>query len=113
MNKLVLFMAAASVLAMTGCATTNVSDEKLLDKAESATGVVKSNLSVVPNSKEASGTDLNFKVQDKSQNIYKCYYMKFLWNESDAICTKLNADGSAGNANTANCNDLLKAAGKC
>ena len=113
MNKFISFMAATSVFVMTGCATTNVSDEKLLDKAESATGVVKNNLSVVPGSKEASGTDLNFKVQDKSQNVYKCYYMKFLWNESDAICTKLNADGSVSNANAANCNDLLKAAGKC
>jgi hypothetical protein len=101
-----------TLLNLSGCASVNVSDSKLLDKAESATGVVQSNLSVVPGSKSTSGMNLNFKVQDNHSNIYKCYYVKSMWNESDAICTKLSSDDTDSNDNTP-CNDLLRAAGKC
>ena len=91
MKKFVSLFALSVLFA--GCASVSVSDEKLLDKAETATGVVKSNLTVVPGSKEASGMDLYFRVQDKQSNIYKCYYAKAMFSESDALCTKLTSDG--------------------
>ena len=110
MKKFVSLFALSVLFA--GCASVSVSDEKLLDKAETATGVVKSNLTVVPGSKEASGMDLYFRVQDKQSNIYKCYYAKAMFSESDAVCTKLTSDGKE-EKNAGNCNELLKAAGKC
>lgn len=110
-TKLLAFLAIASLLSITGCASVNVSDSYLLDKAEMATGIQQSNLTLVQNSKEASGSTLNFKVQDKENNIYRCYYEKILFLKSDAICTKLGETQSSS-SNT-NCNDLLKAAGKC
>ena len=110
--KIFTLIAVSAMVSLVGCASVNVSDEKLLDKVETATGIVQSNLTVVPGSKEATAMHLYYKVQDKQSNVYKCYYMKAMFSESDALCTKLNADGSEEKIST-NCNELLKAAGKC
>ena len=85
-----LILAGAVVL--TGCGMVSsaiVSDETLLDKAETATGVAKENLTLVSESKDASLDAVNFKVTDKQGNLYKCYFTSAVAVTSDAICTKI------------------------
>lgn len=90
-----------------------VSDEELLDKAETATGIARSNLSIVSESKDPSIDAVNYQVTDREGNLYKCYYTSIVAVDSDAICTKISKDGTAQPANSGNCNALLRAAGKC
>lgn len=110
------FIALSVASIITGCGMVSsaiTSDETLLDKAETATGIAKENLTLVENSKDPSLDAVNFSVKDKQGNLYKCYFTSAVAVTSDAICSKISKDGTVENANDGNCNALLKAAGKC
>ena len=81
-----------------------------MDKAESAIGIDKNNLSVIENSISSSADSVRFNVKDKKGNKYKCYFTTLVIHTSDAICQKISADGSASGST---CDALSKAAGKC
>ena len=90
-------------------------EDEYLDRAESATGVDKSLLTLDKDSIRSGLGEVNFDVYDKKGSRYKCYYtsgMPVVY-ESSAICTKISKDGTQSSGNKGNCNALLKAAGKC
>lgn len=120
--------ALVGAIALSGCvsvlmspvsgalAKARASNEKLLDKTETATGVFKDNLTIDENSIKYEDDALKYIAHDKNGNIYKCNYSSIVGNESDALCTKLSPDGNSGGDSgkqSSNCNALLKAAGKC
>lgn len=114
----VLNLTSALILAtlITGCGMISeqvTSEDSMLDKAETATGISKSNLKLVEGSVDSSLDAVNFKVTDQDGNLYKCYFTSAIAVTSDALCTKISKDGKAEPANQGNCNALLKAAGKC
>lgn len=115
--KLALLAAvSSSVLLFTGCCVISeqiTSDAALLDKAKFATGVRKENLVVVKDSITSSIDAVQYKVQDKKGNVYRCYFTSAVAITSDALCSKLSDDGSEKPASEGNCNALLKAAGRC
>lgn len=105
-----------TALALTSCGMISekiTSEDAMLDKAETATGIAKSNLSLVDGSVDSGLDAVNFSVTDTQGNLYKCYFTSAIAITSDAICTKINKDGTSEPANQGNCNALLKAAGKC
>lgn len=105
-------LAFAAILGGCGMISEQVtSEDTMLDKAETATGIIKSNLTLVKDSVHSSIDAVNFNVTDKQGNLYKCYFTSAIAVTSDALCTKISADGSE--AGPTNCNPLLKAAGKC
>lgn len=101
---------------MTGCGIISeqvTSEDTMLDKAETATGISKTSLSLVPGSVSSSMDAVNFSVKDQQGNTYKCYFTSVVAVTSDALCTKITKDGKEEPANQGQCNALLKAAGKC
>jgi len=95
------------------------SDDTLLDRAEMATGVEKSNLSVVPDSVRSEMDSVHYKVRSKNGDLYRCYFTSALVVDSDALCTKIGgAEGTKSYKNSTksskngSCNALLKKAGK-
>ena len=116
-NFLVALALGIVACALGGCGFIKkpmTSEATLLDRAEMATGVEKSNLSVVPDS-----------VRSKNGDIYRCYFTSALVVDSDALCTKIGgAEGTKSSKNSTksskpsmkgskDCNALLKKAGKC
>ena len=140
-NILNLLLPAVCVFLISGCSVIgvgstiamlgksgNTTDENLLDKAEMALGISKNNLEIDRASVTDENREVRFKVIDSQNNEYRCYFTYVGDNESDAICNEissLNNSGDkkkSGTKNTnkkkskspkANCNELLKAAGKC
>ena len=120
MNSLVVktFAATSVALFLNGCGMVSqgiTSDDSYLDKAESAIGIDKSQLTLDKDSVKGGIDAVNFDVYDKQGNRYKCYFGSGLpvVYESSALCTKISKDGTATPANKGNCNALLKAAGRC
>lgn len=119
MKHLLKTMVATVVaLSFTGCGMVSqgiTSEDTYLDRAESATGVDKSQLTLDKDSISGSLDSVNFDVYDKQGNRYKCYFGSALpvIYESSAMCTKISKDGSKSSGNQGHCNELLKAAGKC
>ncbi|MBQ9292619.1 MAG: hypothetical protein IJ211_05050 [Campylobacter sp.] len=121
MKKLLLLCVVAG-FGLSGCVGSAKQPEpsELLDRAEMATGVDQSKLSVVEDSLNIEGSALNntvnYKVKDKKGNTYRCYFTRgtLIFGgsvNSDAVCTKLG--GSSSKKSSTNCNELLKRAGKC
>ena len=120
MKKLLLLCVVAG-FGLSGCVGSAKQPEpsELLDRAEMATGVDQSKLSVVEDSLNIEGSALNntvnYKVKDKKGNTYRCYFTRAFTTvgsvNSDAVCTKLG--GSSSKKSSTNCNELLKRAGKC
>ena len=112
-------LALIAILAtLTACGTISsktTSEATMIDKAETATGVCASELSIVPNSVTSSMDAVNYRVKDTRGNEYKCYFTSVVAVTSDAICTKLGASNGnhAKKQNNPNCNALLQAAGRC
>ncbi|MCK0513547.1 hypothetical protein MXE38_01465 [Anaerobiospirillum sp. NML120448] len=118
MNSLVVKTLAATSVALflNGCGMVSqgiTSDDSYLDKAESAIGIDKSQLTLDKDSVKGGIDAVNFDVYDKKGNRYKCYFTSAVAITSDALCTKISKDGTATPANKGNCNALLKAAGRC
>lgn len=117
-NLLKIFIATAVALSFTGCGMVSsqiTSEDDYLDRAESATGVDKSQLTLDKDSITSNLGSVNYDVYDKQGNRYKCGFssgMPVVY-ESASLCTKISKDGSKSSGNKGNCNALLKAAGKC
>lgn len=87
------FVALFVASVVTGCGMVSsavTSDESLLDRAETSTGVAKENLTLVENSKDASLDAVRFSVKDKQGNLYKCYFTSAVAVTSDTICSKIS-----------------------
>lgn len=127
-NFLVALALGIVACALGGCSFIKkpmTSEATLLDRAEMATGVEKSNLSVVPDSVRSEIDSVHYKVRSKNGDIYRCYFTSALVVDSDALCTKIGgAEGTKSSKNSTksskpntkgskDCNALLKAAGKC
>ena len=127
-NFLVALALGIVACALGGCGFIKkpmTSEATLLDRAEMATGVEKSNLSVVPDSVRSEIDSVHYKVRSKNGDIYRCYFTSALVVDSDALCTKIGgAEGTKSSKNSTksskpstkgskDCNALLKAAGKC
>lgn len=108
-----VFILATSIAGCGMISEQVTSEDSMLDKAETATGIAKFNLKLVEGSVDSSLDAVNFKVTDQDGNLYKCYFTSAIAVTSDALCTKISKDGKAEPANQGNCNALLKAAGKC
>lgn len=109
-------IAIATILTACGSISSKTTSEAtMIDKAETATGVRASELSVVPGSVTSSMDAVNYRVKDTRGNEYKCYFTSIVAVTSDAVCTKLGASGgdNAKKQNNPNCNALLQAAGRC
>lgn len=124
MKILHFVLVAILAVSFSGCAkflmskVPEQSEAKMLDKAETATGIESSKLAVVADSVNITDDTVNYKIKTKKGQIYKCYYTVFnswvpgsLSGESDAICTKIG--GKDAGKSTGKCNELLRAAGKC
>ena len=120
-NFLVALALGIVACALGGCGFIKkpmTSEATLLDRAEMATGVEKSNLSVVPDSVRSEIDSVHYKVRSKNGDIYRCYFTSALVVDSDALCTKIvGTEGIKSSKNSTkgskDCNALLKAAGKC
>lgn len=127
-NFLVALALGIVACALGGCGFIKkpmTSEATLLDRAEMATGVEKSNLSVVPDSVRSEIDSVHYKVRSKNGDIYRCYFTSALLVDSDALCTKIGgAEGTKSSKNSTksskpsmkgskDCNALLKKAGKC
>ncbi|MDA3054741.1 MULTISPECIES: hypothetical protein [unclassified Campylobacter] len=119
MKKLILLCAVAG-LGLSGCGSAKQPQtSEILNSAEMATGVDQSNLTIVENSVNVEGSGMyntvNYKVKDKKGNTYRCYFERnftlFGGTKSDSLCTKVG--GSSSQKGSANCNKLLRKAGKC
>lgn len=120
-GKFAAFVCAAfGSLALTGCGHISknfVSDADLIDKAESATGVDASRLSVVPGSVKAEMDSIHYKVKSKGGQTWNCYFTTAVAISSDAVCKKVGTKGKdpvvRRKKAADDCNDLLRAAGRC
>lgn len=118
MKSLKILASMTVLITLTACGTISsktTSEATMIDKAETATGVRASELSVIPGSVTSSMDAVNYRVKDTRGNEYKCYFTSVVAVTSDAICTKLGASGGnhAKKQNNPNCNALLQAAGRC
>ena len=127
-NFLVALALGIVACALGGCGFIKkpmTSEATLLDRAEMATGVERSNLSVVPDSVRSEIDSVHYKVRSKNGDIYRCYFTSALVVDSDALCTKIGgAEGTKSSKistksskpsmkGSKDCNALLKKAGKC
>lgn len=118
MKSLKILASITVLVTLTACGTISsktTSEATMIDKAETATGVRASELSIVPNSVTSSMDAVNYRVKDTRGNEYKCYFTSVVAVTSDAVCTKLGAsnNGRGQSSNNSNCNALLQAAGRC
>lgn len=111
-------------LSLYGCGhvtNTVLTDETLLDKAEMATGVPRSDLILVK--REGSIDSVEYSVKTKNGDLYRCYFTSLVAVTSDAVCKQIGASKKVKKSKSSakpkakesdsNCNALLKAAGKC
>ena len=127
-NFLVALALGIVACALGGCGFIKkpmTSEATLLDRAEMATGMEKSNLSVAPDSVRSEIDSVRYKVRSRNGDIYRCYFTSALLVDSDALCTKIGgAEGTKSSKNSTksskpsmkgskDCNALLKKAGKC
>lgn len=123
MRTLVKLCLAAGLTAMiSGCGHPGkamATDDQMLDKAEFATGIDRSQLSIVKESVKGSIDSVEYKVKSKNGKTFRCYFTTALLVQSDAICTAIDKTGKAFDQQKkkaredGNCNALLKAAGRC
>lgn len=100
---------------------TVLTDEVLLDKAEMATGVRQSELTLIK--REGSIDSVEYSVETKDGDVYRCYFTSLVAINSDAVCKKINTSKKFKGTKSSikqnskkenqKCNALLKAAGKC
>lgn len=83
------------------------SDDNIKEKAAFALGTTPDKITI--SNKKADIDSVKFNATYKKK-VYQCYYTTEFGYSSDVLCSP--TDGSKL-TNTAQCNDLLKAAGKC
>jgi hypothetical protein len=115
---------ALLVLGLTGCAAT-ISQDGLEQRTSAAIGRNVGSFTIAKTGEETGGR-INYTAKTKDGLTYQCYMysatgfqkaMSFGQTpHSDAICTQMGRGGPAAGADNkpaANCNALLKAAGRC
>lgn len=115
---------ALLVLGLTGCAAT-ISQDGLEQRTSAAIGRQVGTFTIAKTGEETGGR-INYTAKTKDGITYQCYMysatgfqkaMSFGQTpHSDAICTQMGRGGPAAGADSkpsANCNALLKAAGRC
>ena len=117
-NKSLIVITTALLLSACGpIASKMTSEAKMLDKAESATGIRASDLTLITDSVSSSLDAVHYRVQDNQGNEYKCYFTSVVAVNSDTVCTKLAPAGNNQSETTSDdnpsCNALYKKAGKC
>ena len=119
-RTLVALVAAASTLLLVGCGHISknfVSEEDMIDKAEFATGIDKSRLSIVKGSVKSEMDSIHYQVKTKGGAKYSCYFTTLVATTSDAVCKKIGSKGKdpvvKKPAKDDDCNALLRAAGRC
>jgi hypothetical protein len=102
------------MIALMGCASIVVKDEDIIKKTEIALGMERSKFTI--SDRTNSGVQTDFVVTTKSGKRFNCYvtgtFSQLGSVVSDAICNEFGggAEPMKGNAE---CNALLKKAGKC
>lgn len=90
------------------------SEDSLKEKASFAIGVEPQTIAI---SNVQSGLEKVTFDANVNQSRYSCYYTTVLASESDAICRKISAANDTPKPTkketNSECNDLLKAAGRC
>ena len=113
-------IACASALFITGCASVAVNDAALAQRTSLALGLTSDQFTI--SNRVDSGVRTDYSVQTAAGENYACYVTGIISVTgrvvSDAICTGMQSGGNAGQAApaaaaTPNCNDLLRAAGRC
>ncbi|MES2955013.1 MAG: hypothetical protein V4711_06125 [Pseudomonadota bacterium] len=115
---------ALLVLGLTGCAAT-ISQDGLEQRTSAAIGRNVGTFTITKTGEETGGR-INYTAKTKDGATYQCYMysatgfqkaMSFGQTpHSDAVCTQMGRGGAAPAADSkpaANCNALLKAAGRC
>lgn len=115
---------ALLLLGLTGCAAT-ISQDGLEQRTSAAIGRNVGTFTITKTGEEVGGR-INYTAKTKDGASYQCYMysatgfqkaMSFGQTpNSDAICTQMGRSGPAAGAESkpsANCNALLKAAGRC
>lgn len=96
--------------ALSGCGMIDNSvrsDESIKEKAAFALGTTADKITITNKRSEMDSVKFNATF---NKRIYQCYYTSTFGFSSDALCSP--TDGGAP-SKTAQCNDLLKASGKC
>ncbi len=122
-KTLVTLTASSALLAMlSGCGHIGkalATSEAMLDKAEFATGVDRSQLSVIEGSVTGSMDSVEYRVRTRSGQIFRCHYATAIAIQSDAVCTPVDKTGrqmqeqKQRTIRNGRCNALLHAAGRC
>lgn len=121
MKKTAFIITALSALTLSGCGHISknfVSEDTLIDKAEFATGIDASRLSVVKGSVKPELDSIHYQVKTKGGATYRCYFTSAIAITSDAVCKKIGSKGKDPvkknrQKDAEGCNALLKAAGRC
>lgn len=119
MRRSLIAVAALSALFLAGCGHISknfVSDADMIAKAEFATGIEASRLSIVPGSVKSEMDSIHYRVKTKGGATYACYFTTIVATTSDAICKKIGTKGkdpAKKAVKKEDCNELLRAAGRC
>jgi hypothetical protein len=105
-----------AVLALAACASTVVTSDALDDRTSRALGLDKGQYTISDRVDEGGTT--RYMVQAKSGKKFSCAvggtFSVMGRVVTDAVCTEMNRPaGAAQSPSNANCNALLRAAGKC
>jgi hypothetical protein len=118
-TQLIAAIAIISTVLAAGCASVAVTEEKLTQRTALALGLDSSEFTISNRVNEGIRTD--YIVTTKTGERYTCYVsgvVSITGREvSDAMCneTQREKNGKAASSKpvTKNCNDLLRAAGRC
>lgn len=113
MNCKLIKTLIVSIATLSGCGVIDkkiTTEDAIKEKASFAIGAQPSEIAI-SNVKSSGFSKVSFNAE--ANNVkYTCYYESAIAVKSDAICTKLN--GKSDTEGTSNqCNELLKAAGRC
>lgn len=101
MKLSVIISAVVMSVVFTGCAFVTrpfYSEDSLLDKAEFAIGIPKSDLTIVKDSIVTTGLySIEYRVNDKKGNLYRCAFDSTVIMDSTSACRKIDASGKSYN----------------
>lgn len=106
-----ILISSLLTLVLTGCGIIDGavrSDNSIKEKTAFALGTTADNVTISNISKDFDSVKFNATYKKK---VYQCYYSTVLVTTSDVLCSP--TDGKSSLPQTAQCNALTKAAGKC
>lgn len=117
-TQLIPFLIVSAVVSLlSGCASFAVSDDALVQRTGFALGLEPAQFTI--SNRMDEGTTTRYQVKTTAGKRYSCSVggsVSVLGKSvSSPICNQIGEDGAEapGKQNKANCNALLKAAGKC